>query len=132
MSTFQPLHGNQLALTPNPPQPRRADTCPHCRQPVRHIIDNPTLGQPATVTRHPIDRAVALAAIAYGGRRAYLHKHHRHTSTWTFIDQWRITNPNLAGDWHLNHVCGKDPDPPPRTPTPTPAVRDADADTPPF
>ena len=109
--------------------PRTDDTCTNCGTLVRRILADPIISWPATVTAHPVDRPVALAAIITG-RPAYVHLTHRRDATWWPLDRDTIGSPHLAtGQHHLTHVCGADPDPPPPKPATNP---DTFPLTPPF
>ena len=117
---------DQLALTPEPP-PTRGDHCPNCGQQVRRIIDADVAGLPATITYHPVDRTVALLAVAHTGRTIYVHRRHRRSASWIRLDAARFGNRHAHdGEHHLDHVCGKDP------PTPPPTVTHPTPNQPPF
>ena len=126
VSTFQPLADATIpglaaesAPTPAPP------TCPRCGQPVRHVVDDETAGWPVTVTRHPVDRTTALAALTVG-RDVIVHRPVRRSAYWRRLDRHTLGSANLAaGDHHLEHRCGHDPPPPPAR------ARAADYPTPP-
>ena len=109
---------DQLALTPEPARHTRADdTCRNCGQRVRRIVAGDVAGLPAVVSRHPVDRVVALAAMATG-RAVYIRRRAKRATTWDRLGVDNIRSGHAAaGDHHLDHICGHDPPQPPPPPT---------------
>lgn len=116
--TFQALGGDVPSQSHSSewdgvPAPRGTAVCPDCGTPVRKVWDDDICALHATVSLHPVDRAVALAAIATG-RGAVVHIDARRHSYWRRLDAGNLSSANLAaGRHHLDHACGKDPEEPP-------------------
>lgn len=101
------------------PTPTTGHHCPDCGARVRRIIDADVTGLPAAVTFHPVDKTVALLAVAHLGRTIYVHRQHRRSASWIRLDAARLGNAHAHdGAHHLDHVCGKDPPAPPPPPDP--------------